>query len=384
MKATMMIQQIYCDESGFSGNYLLDREQPFFAYSSVAIDNEEATYLINELRSKYKLQGDELKGKNLVRNNKGESAITWLLNKLQNKARFSVNNKKYALACQMFEYIFEPVLSEQNSLYYRIGFHKFVSNLLYLEFSIQSQDAEDIFIEFEQLMRTKDTSKIDRMLSIASQTDMRLDRPLGQLLTFAACHKNRISDEISSIPGTGIGKWILELSFSALFHLLAYWGDIFESLSVFCDESKPLVDQVNHLEIMIKREEKIYQQITETKYPITFNLAHSIKFVNSKDYNGIQLADILACTVCQSLKNDDEKSRNWRKLLLPFIHTTSVLPDDNFVNLDKDKTVLNAIVLEELLERTLRGKSMTHNMDEFINMAFAGISSGKFKLGQEA
>lgn len=379
-----MIQQIYCDESGFSGNYLLDREQPFFAYSSIAIDNEEATCLINELKTKYKLQGDELKGKNLVKNNKGEIAITWLLDKLHNKARISINNKKYSLACQMFEYIFEPVLSEQNSLYYRIGFHKFIGNLLYLEFSAQSQYAEDIFLEFEQLMRTKDISKIDGMLSIASQADLRLDRPLGQLLTFTACHKNRISDEISSLPGTGIGKWVLELSFTALFHLLAYWGDIFESLSVFCDESKPLVDQVNHLDIMINREEKIYQQVAETKYPIIFNLAHSIQFVSSKDYKGIQLADILACTACHSLKNNDEKSKNWRKLLLPFIHTASVLPDDDYVNLDNDKTILNAIVLEELLERTLRGKSLIDNMDEFINKAFAGISSEKFKLGQDA
>jgi hypothetical protein len=47
MKET--IQEIYCDESGFSGNNLLDQKATVFAYASVAINHEEATEYVNNI-----------------------------------------------------------------------------------------------------------------------------------------------------------------------------------------------------------------------------------------------------------------------------------------------------------------------------------------------
>jgi hypothetical protein len=54
--------QIYCDESGFSGNNLLNREQPYFVLGTVAIPSEEAADLVAKIRTDFRLQGAELKG----------------------------------------------------------------------------------------------------------------------------------------------------------------------------------------------------------------------------------------------------------------------------------------------------------------------------------
>ena len=61
----------------------------------------------------------------------GRRAVRSLIHEVGRDTHLVVHHKKYALACKFFEYIFEPVLAEQNSIYYEAGFHRFVANLLY-------------------------------------------------------------------------------------------------------------------------------------------------------------------------------------------------------------------------------------------------------------
>ena len=79
-----------------------------------------------------------------------------MLTSLNGKMRVSVSDKKYALAGKFFEYIFEPSLARINSVFYKLNFHKFVSTMLYLEFVSRGAYAEELFEEFESLMRTGD------------------------------------------------------------------------------------------------------------------------------------------------------------------------------------------------------------------------------------
>ncbi|MEG4070921.1 DUF3800 domain-containing protein [Microcoleus sp. Pol11C2] len=136
MKETL--QEIYCDESGFTGNDLLDKKDTVFAYASVALKHEEATEYVNNIIQKYKLQGGELKGRNLLKYPKGQKVIAEILINFKDRIKVAVYHKKFNLACKLYEYIFEPVLSEKNSLFYHIKFHRFISNILYVEFVSQS------------------------------------------------------------------------------------------------------------------------------------------------------------------------------------------------------------------------------------------------------
>jgi hypothetical protein len=51
---------IFCDESGFTGQDLLNPDQPYFSYSSVLIDPEEAQQLVAQATADFRL-GNELK-----------------------------------------------------------------------------------------------------------------------------------------------------------------------------------------------------------------------------------------------------------------------------------------------------------------------------------
>ena len=38
----------------------------------------------------------------------------------------------------------------------------------------------------------------------------------------------------------GFGGWTLELTITSIWSLLGYWGERFESIRVYCDDSLPL------------------------------------------------------------------------------------------------------------------------------------------------
>jgi hypothetical protein len=76
------IQEIYCDESGFTGNNLLDKATPFFAYATVAVSHEEAKEFVERVIKDYKVQNCELKFQKLIKYSRGKQAITHILKKL--------------------------------------------------------------------------------------------------------------------------------------------------------------------------------------------------------------------------------------------------------------------------------------------------------------
>ena len=59
----------------------------------------------------YGIQG-EMKGSNFTKHPKGRKAIAMVLERCASKAKVMVADKKFALAGKLFEYIFEPALSD--------------------------------------------------------------------------------------------------------------------------------------------------------------------------------------------------------------------------------------------------------------------------------
>ena len=95
--------EIYCDESGFSGNNLLDKDQQFFVFASVAITPERADELVKMVRRDFKIQAKELKGRQLLRTSKGRRAVSFLIQNCSPYTKIVIHHKKYALAAKFFE-----------------------------------------------------------------------------------------------------------------------------------------------------------------------------------------------------------------------------------------------------------------------------------------
>ncbi|MDQ0068502.1 hypothetical protein J2W34_000276 [Variovorax boronicumulans] len=363
-----MPQRIYFDESGFTGNNLLSPDQRYFAYASVATDDEEAKEFVEKLILKYGIQGGELKGSKLVKFNKGRKAIGELLAKFDGKLKVSISEKKFALACKLHEYIFEPCYSAANSLFYGIGFHRFIANVLYIEFVARGVGAEQIFEEFEALIRTADESKLESIFSSSTHPENSLI--IKQVREFAQLRADDIRGELQSLADTGVGKWALDLTNSALFTLLAYWGMIHPSIIAICDHSKPLQQSQGIFATMVNRSgEQMFSDLMGERQPITFNLAEPLIFENSKTSYGIQIADVAAAAAVYAFTNsNDEDAERWRGIIAPMGHYGSIIPDIDEVHLRDRRVQRNALVLFELHSRAKRGESLTDGMGEYMQV----------------
>ncbi|MBI2853022.1 MAG: DUF3800 domain-containing protein [Chloroflexi bacterium] len=360
--------EVFFDESGFTGNNLLSRDQPAFVYASVAIDPDQASRLLSEMSRRFRLQGNELKGTNLIGHKRGQEAIYWLLKQCEGISCIAVSNKKLALAGKFYEYIFEPILAPINSFFYAAEFHLFIANLLYVLFEARDKHAEEIMSEFETLMRTKDTSRLEQLLTPLDR-GVRLDDPLGKILTFTLCHRQRITQEIQDLAKIeGLSNWVLELTTTSLFWLLSFWGERFGVLEVYCDKSKPIEINRQLFDAMIGRKDRIYMKLGRSKeVALTYNLSAPVVLTDSIQSPGIQMADILASSVAYAFKNpDDGPSKQLLYLAKDMLGGPCILPDVKTLDLRAKGPFINSLILHELVDRTIRGASLLVDWEEFL------------------
>ena len=361
-------QTIYFDESGYTGNNLLSPNQPAFVYASAAIDPAYASSLHSEILSRFHIQGKELKAKNLIKSTRGREAISWLLNECKDVACIVVANKEFSLAGKFFEYIFEPVLKTHNSWFYAIGFHNFVANLLYMLSVAKDKRAEYILSKFETLMRTLDVDDLERLLTTSEQI-IKINDPLGLILTFGICHIDKINDEIKDLSKIeGVSRWALELTTTSLFWMLSFWSERFDLMEVYCDKSEPLDINRPLFDTMIGRKDIIYMKLgSQPERALTYNLSGPIELIDSQQSPGIQIADVLSGSIAFALKNPDNiLSKKWLELAKSMFSPFCIVPDPKAIDLRERDPVINIMILHELVDRTLKGKSLFIDMPEFI------------------
>ncbi|NMG58369.1 DUF3800 domain-containing protein [Geitlerinema sp. P-1104] len=359
------VQEIFCDESGFTGPNLLDSTAPFFTYSAVAVSNEEAKEFVEKLIKDYKIQSGELKANKMRKSSPGRKAITHILEKFSTRAKVVVHDKKYSLACKFYEYIFEPALASKNSIFYDIEFHNFVSNLLYIHFKEGGNYAECIFNDFYQFM------KMDYNNFFDSLSSPKIPLGLNEIKEFCIHQREIINLELDSIKGTNVGKWVLDLSSSSLFSLLGEWGQESYQLKVFCDSSKPLKEQLELFEEMVNKEDKEFIEVAGKQHPISFNLIEIPKLADSKKFPGIQIADVFAGTaafVFGEISKDKHKSypTEWKQYLAPCISSYSVTPCYKHLDFNTVKVKLNSLILQELARRSIEKQPLLEGIETLI------------------
>jgi len=361
---------IYFDESGYTGEKLLEEDQPTFSYASVCIDSDKAEEIVSKIISKYKIQNGELKAVKLIRRERGKKAILEILEAVKDNIKISVSDKKYALAGQIFEYIFEPILASKNSIFYNLNFHKFIANSLYLCFITDDIFAKELFLKFEKLMRNKTLEDLEAIISILDTIDEKSEsfEFVKNIIEFIKIHKIEIYEEIKDLK-----KWTIDLSITSLHSLFSSWGENKDKLVAYCDNSKPIGEQKNIFNSMIDRDGEIIYSILKTdegkQIPLTYNLK-SIELVDSKIYKGVQLADVVATASAYSFQmfkdNNSDFNKKLQEILLPNIVYGSIFPNFDYINLEKKEVQLNAILLEEIVSRSRNSIPILDEIEEYI------------------
>jgi hypothetical protein len=362
---------IYGDEAGFTGNNLLDPNQPFFAYATVAADPSHATEVVQRAVRDFRIQAGELKGKRLITSNRGRKAIASVLGPFADSALVQAYHKRYTLATKFFEYVFEPVLAEQNSLFYNCGLHRFISAFIYVEAMTDGEDAVALLRRFQELMTKRDPERVGALFPVAGlQADC--SDVLRDIETFAVCHRDTIAADVAAhAGGEPLFRWMLDVSVGALWNQLQMWGERIERLEVICDESNPLVEMRDTFNVMLGRTDRSYLNFEDRLQPLIFNLAKPIEFGSSHDYAGIQVADLFATTaihVCRDLNS--KELAPLKEIVIKSFHN-AVFPDIEALNLDTPEAFVSRLVLYELVDRTLKKENLFTAMPDFIAVARA-------------
>ena len=306
----IFMKHLYFDESGYTGNNLLDTTQPTFCYLGLDCTPELQNAFIS-LKSNYKYSNTEVKGTNVVKHTVGQKLLRelWLL--CAEKTKFFLVDKKFALAAKMFEYVYEPVFADHNVIIYNSGFHIFFTNFLYWNYFTKSDaSAESIFANFQEFIK-EGKKKIDFVNSIKPVP--KEDDPLYSFFKFCQLYKDKIASDITFTDS--FETWILDVTDTGLFSLLtAFEGDSIEPLQVVCDDSKPVTAFKDFLDIEVGDTRKLYAGIREHKQGINFNLADKVKMESSKNCIPLQIADFLAASVIYAYNKDDEFAKDIRNI----------------------------------------------------------------------
>jgi hypothetical protein len=369
-----MAKHIFCDETGSTGQNLLDAAQPYFAYAAVAIAPDAADALVRDLVRQFRFQGTELKGRKLVSSSPGRKLITALLAECGEQAMVSVWEKRFALATQFFEHVFEPVLAKQNSLFYRIGFHKFISNLLYVSFVASTPQAMHTMESFQRIVRARGDEPLEKLFAAEGALLASCD-VLQDIEAFFLCHRTTIADYLDTrIETDALYRWSLDASLSALWSLLISWSERLdpEPLIVTCDELKPLYEVRDRFDLMIGRTDRPLIAYPSGNHSPVFNLAGPLRFGRSHEESGIQVADVVAAAAVHAFRNLQEGySREWLRLLGN--GTEAIFPDPRLIDLGTPEAAVNAVVLKELVDRSVRRVDLFKGMPEFIRVAYSGF-----------
>ena len=168
-------------------------------------------------------------------------------------------------------------------------------------------------------------------------------------------------------PHTGKNSQRLPAKVIVADQLLATWGEKYESLRAYCDESKPIHEVRDFFDTFIGREDKAYLRFGDQESPsFIYNLAGPINVVDSKAAPGVQIADVLASSLAYASRNPDEKIVEEWLGLLEDLTVNQIAPNFDDVDIWKQQTYVNSLVLRELVDRSVKGLSLFVGMDEFI------------------
>jgi len=377
-------QKIYGDEAGFTGENMLDDQQPYFCYTTVAIDETEAEKIISELRDKYHFQnGSELKGKTVYKRRDNLRIIEDLLSKVNKRFKTTIDDKRFTVCCRLFEYIYEPVLAANSSIFYSNFFHLMIANSFYLSYTARNEFAVKLFNDTYNYLRWGSIDNLEILFK--KEYIEKATYPIKYFLRFAYKYRDIILEEFKlKEEGNKIitPDWLLDLTLTKINLMLGMWGEEYEQLEVYLDNSKPLFSEISMMcfDAMVNRKgNPVYMEFGGKRDIITYNLVRRPNLISSDESYGIQIADLLSSMFIKSALNakfkKDEKSITSFKLFLENIDNRGfIFPDIKYIQYDKyPLSFVNVQVFRQIDEWIMEGKHPLLDVVDFYNLVISGV-----------
>ncbi|MBO1905296.1 DUF3800 domain-containing protein [Microvirga sp. 3-52] len=350
MAVTSPPRLISCDEAGYTGPNLSNLDQPYFAYAAHDLTVEEATTLIADIRRRHPIQAPELKASSLRRRDNWPVIAEQVLDALEGRLLVTVFDKQLALAGKAYEYLIEPVVEDNSALFYRHNLQRLVANAVHRTIVRANDTAETVGAELEKFMRSFDPADAPHLFDAAPDLPTEA-AVLRQLLRIARGYRERIADRTGHLREEG--KWVLDLTFTALSSLLqGGFGLRHERVEVLCDESKPLLAMAPFFESWVGRTEKVRLHAGDRIIEVRLNLAQPLTFGRSTDHPTLQIADLAAGIAAAVHRTpNDPALASVIPRVTRHLDPNHILPRDDVIDPANPLVRANLVVLQHLAGR---------------------------------
>lgn len=360
------MRKIYFDEAGYSGNNLLDNSQPLYCYLGIEdIDNHLKEKFL-DLKNLHGYKTDlEIKGASLAKSNKGQNFLIDLWNTFGNTCKFVLHDKKFALACKMFEYVYEPVYSDVNTLFYQINFHKYIATSMYNLFINSDQSAEQLFNGFYQFIKNKGDKSLDNYISSCGIVKT---SPLYYFSLFCENNKTEIASDIDFTDKRD--NFILDLTLTSLYNLLGIFSNgNSEAMEIHCDNSKPIANDKSFWKAFVGNTRIEYDTVFGSGAQLTFNLSQEPLLEDSKKVIQLQIADMLSSSIYQAYLHQNSDFSTTIKALShkSYIEAYSVAPVDLQMAYDEHEIQ----VFNDIIKLLSSSKSKKQKIDKLAEMSYS-------------
>lgn len=305
------------DESGNTGENLIDASQPFFSMASINFTNDN----IKQFRNYFRVNSDEYHFVKMWKYGKHQKSIINFLNSdliNDSKVKFSVFDKEFAVTCQIVDFLIEPVMFQSGlDLYDNGSVYGYASVLhsILLSEGYGEGGMKNLHNSFIRMMRNKSTA--DKIMFLKVINDFQKTCKIKSFMDmFIPILSNPffVFELIDNYEA-----YQIDLTFTAFFVLNGKWTKSLnpQRYNLLIDNSK----QLNYFEEIIKltrsrsmmSKSNFQGRLSDLEYPV--NIA-SYEFVDSKKYVEVQIADMIASSITFALKNRNTKNKEFASKII--------------------------------------------------------------------
>jgi hypothetical protein len=294
------MREIGFDESGNSGQNLLDPVQPVYVLASVNIEESEAHRLIGELKEES--VSAELKFAQLRTGKRGRELIDELLHveMVRANSRAVPVSKEWMIAGKLVDTLIEPGVGDPGG-FYASGVHRRIADAFYAQGSAEVglESWRELQRSFVAAIRSpKNQAKTSELAdAIRSAKIGAGESAIGILLEMVPEDPRVLSEMIPDGPDE------LDPALGGLVEQLHHWSQrLEEPFRVVHDDSgvverwRKLLERLSDSEV-----ERTVLEVGEAKFVFPL-MAPEISVVDSEHSATVQIADVIAGAVCWCLR----------------------------------------------------------------------------------
>ena len=283
---------IYFDESGYTGQDLLNPAQPVFVGASTNLSDEAAAALVSKCFPDVRAR--ELKHSVLCRRARGQEQIIRLLRNIcPDDFAVSVAHKEFVIIALLVEYWVEPAMRDDGINLYERGGNLALCNTLYqvLRLCLPSEDRRKLFLCAQKMLRTKSIAAYEAF-GHSLQTAQQRAEPLREMLAILMASDLGLGgyEHLRNLP-----ERLTDLGTVYLMDQVCHWSDrTDQTLKIIHDKSSALAREKYVWEAILApdvRPAVVGQDRRTIKFPLRVD---SIELADSQDHLQLQLADLVA------------------------------------------------------------------------------------------